>query len=437
MSKKRILQRMLATILTILPVGTVVAMDEIQFDNIAELKTKEATIEQQLAIYKQLKETGSTDVIESDKASSISFKEAITQNPRIIENLEMLNRYDGYKLFLDKVYKMYAPDLFHSSLSDIEKMSEKQKRANYSEADSEKAEALFKETYLALKAGEEAKGDGKFPVTVSKWGNYITAAKDRIILEELLQNPATYTNVVTLLQHAYLLDTSVPLKIDLPLNPNKKTTYGFIDGKTDEVTKQNPNFVAHILADAVTPGGGMLKGTNAQEESTLRQKRELQLALYTLASAGYYPLGQLQALTIGNHVFSAMLNNDPTSSGYDSPELAMDYVRTMSLKVDSLMLAAAVQSQNLANDSLKTLVLGAAGCGAFKNNPKLVAEMFEDKLQKIHGYYDQVLVVILGAETRYNIDKDPSSGKFFQPFMDTVERLKAKFPESNGEIAYK
>lgn len=54
---------------------------------------------------------------------------------------------------------------------------------------------------------------------------------------------------------------------------------------------------------------------------------------------------------------------------------------------EKILLAAAENGANL-------LVLGAFGCGAFCNNPEVVAQAYKDVLKNYAGYFDEVVFAV-------------------------------------------
>ena len=42
------------------------------------------------------------------------------------------------------------------------------------------------------------------------------------------------------------------------------------------------------------------------------------------------------------------------------------------------------------NRNIRNLVLGAFGCGAFKNNPEVVAKAYKEVLKEFDGYFENI-----------------------------------------------
>lgn len=374
------------------------------------LKTKDANISQLMDVYQRLP---SPDAFPKQLGTPVvSFADKMASDQHLSETIAMLQN-GNVDVFLTGVYKKFAPALTKLSQDEIA-----EKKIN--PQDYEIAQNQFRDAYEATKNGDELKGDGKFPESVSRYGNFNTAAKDFVILENNLKDPEFASRVINLIKQAYLFDSSKEGSA-LPTNPEKKTVYQIEDAKTGDIVTANPNNIALIMADAVKPGGGILTGASAQEEQTLRAAKDVQMALFTIAPM-VYPLQTYQALTIGNYVFAAMVDNQTNPQKNNAPESAADYVKTVVLKLDSLLSAAVLQSQNLKDDSQKVLILGAAGCGVFNNDPVLVSKIFFDLLKtKYNGYFDKVIFALYTKD--YKGLPSPVGSKNFDVFSETLKPL--------------
>ncbi len=168
------------------------------------------------------------------------------------------------------------------------------------------------------------------------------------------------------------------------------------------------------FASAKNPGGGFLNGSQAQEESLAR------------ASALYPCIAQMSAMYNTNRNFGSSLytdnmiysplvpvfrdDNDELStepllvSILTVPAVNAGAVRqkgkqeeieriesTMLARTEKLLSVAAIHRYNV-------LVLGAWGCGVFKNNPQDVAKYFHHHLMenpKLNGFFEKIVFPIL------------------------------------------
>lgn len=153
------------------------------------------------------------------------------------------------------------------------------------------------------------------------------------------------------------------------------------------------------MANKLSPGGSVLKGSAAQEETLCRQSN-LYSGLMDAAKAGLYPIIEQGGVLVKNVTFfrndsyeflensfqadvfaSAAYDCNPKHSpyleenlaGYDRPESDIDYELGTKAKMRAFF-RAAVENDNDA------LVLSAFGCGAFKNDPKVISKWYKEVL---------------------------------------------------------
>ena len=157
----------------------------------------------------------------------------------------------------------------------------------------------------------------------------------------------------------------------------------------------NANVLALNFASAKNPGGGFLKGSQAQEESLAR-------------ASGLYPcIAQMQAMYDANRQFRSCLYTDNMiySPGVpvfrDDRDQLLEAPYLVSFVTAPAVNAGVVRRRGTENvgrieDVMRgriekvlslavihhheTLVLGAWGCGVFRNNPRDVARWFGDHL---------------------------------------------------------
>lgn len=358
-------------------------------------------------------------ILEEKRTTSIEqIKET---NESIKKNLELILGTPEQKIqFLDWCYTRWAPGLLDPKVHG---------HGQLKEDDALTGHAIFKKLYDLVKNKQDTGNDKvKFPETVSKWGDANRAAKLRVALEELILTPGVDVKIAELVNQAYFLDyANFERELTLPQNPHQDTQYFFLDAKTSDVAQSHPNNVVHILADSGFPGGGVLKGTFLQEEATVTSTPETLLALLAISDFAY-PLKPLQAVTVGDAVFVPMVDLRP---GRDAPMMTQEYVNTVVSKMDAVVSSAILRFQHKPWGQ-RTLILGAAGCGAFENSPVFVAKVFEVILSKYHGYFNNVTFAVLNGNKDLAVKDKPESGLKYQPFMDLVETLVKKYSPQEG-----
>ena len=153
------------------------------------------------------------------------------------------------------------------------------------------------------------------------------------------------------------------------------------------------------FASAKNPGGGFISGAEAQEESLARTSalyetqlqaenyykthRAMKSCFYTDMMI-YSPKVPVFRKDKGELLTKPVLCNFITSPAVNAgvvkqqePERVGEIFGAMDIRTDK-MLALALSKGN------ETLILGAWGCGVFKNDPKEIAELFKKHL---HGKY--------------------------------------------------
>jgi uncharacterized protein (TIGR02452 family) len=158
-----------------------------------------------------------------------------------------------------------------------------------------------------------------------------------------------------------------------------------------------PRVVALNFASARNPGGGFLGGAKAQEEDLARcsalypclltqrayydaNRAELSL-LYTdhIIYAPEVPFFRDDRLDLLDEPFLVSIITAPAPNAGEAlrrdPGIQPQIRATLARRAEKILQVAAEQGHD-------TLVLGAWGCGVFRNNPREVADVFADLLQR-------------------------------------------------------
>ena len=167
--------------------------------------------------------------------------------------------------------------------------------------------------------------------------------------------------------------------------------------------------VALNFASAKNPGGGFLGGAKAQEEdlarcsalySCLLTQREYYDAnraehspLYTdhIIYSPEVPFFRDEGLTLLERPFSVSLITAPAPNAGAARRNAPDLVS----RLRKVLLARALKVlQVAAHHGHRTLVLGAWGCGAFRNDPYDAADAFSGALDHLPGVFERVVFAV-------------------------------------------
>ncbi len=193
-----------------------------------------------------------------------------------------------------------------------------------------------------------------------------------------------------------------------------------------ELQQKNDGVTAVLnLANRKNPGGGVYTGSGAQEESCfLRSNYYTALYPFAAYAAQYglpkaresYPLDrnfggvwsegvtvfrglELQGYPLldepwkTNFIAVAAINRPPTVIENNEIRLRSDMISGSLNKIRTIMNIAA-------DNNVTNLVLGAIGCGAFRNPPKHIAELFLQVLNEpeYKGRFKNVVFAILSGD---------------------------------------
>ena len=188
---------------------------------------------------------------------------------------------------------------------------------------------------------------------------------------------------------------------------------------TDETTAEaarrlaadTPRVLALNFASAKNPGGGFLGGAKAQEEDLARCS-----ALYPcqLTARGYYdanracgsmlytdhmihspevPFFRDERLDLLESPFTVSILTAPAPNAGEAARghrhRAADVLDTLRRRAARVLLVAAARGH-------RCLVLGAWGCGVFRNDPAAVADAFARGLdhERLHGAFERVVFAV-------------------------------------------
>lgn len=172
------------------------------------------------------------------------------------------------------------------------------------------------------------------------------------------------------------------------------------------------------FASAKNPGGGFLGGAQAQEECLARSS-----GLYPclLTQCSYYERNRANRspiyLDLLIHSPNVPFIRDDEGALYDEPVVASvitcpapnrgavlanqpqqkhEIVPALQRRTRMVLRAAAI-------NGAQHLVLGAWGCGVFRNDPEQVADIFAEALQEYRGQFIQIVFAIYGGRSGPNL----------------------------------
>ncbi len=175
------------------------------------------------------------------------------------------------------------------------------------------------------------------------------------------------------------------------------------------------------FASATNPGGGVKNGSSAQEECLCRSSNLFPILDQQRLWDGYYARNRAahNPLHTDACIYSPGVTIFKTDEDYPTMMAQKDWVRVDVISCAAPNLrpspsnqynvdpgdAANIQSKELhdihlqrakgimsvaVENNVDTLVLGAFGCGAFMNDPSIVAEAYRDALDEMAGYFQVI-----------------------------------------------
>lgn len=191
----------------------------------------------------------------------------------------------------------------------------------------------------------------------------------------------------------------------------------------EDIARKGGKVAALNFANAKHPGGGYLHGSNAQEEDLCRRST-LYPILQNHQRKGEYPIAHdeliysKEVMIIRDsyeneyHFLDNPIKCDViTQAAYDLNHAhgSADQVSDLEFQqgtVDKIRTQLRIAAKN-GNDSL---VVGAFGCGAFKNPPEFIALMYAEILNEpeFQGVFNEIRFAILG-KTNFNVFKETLS----------------------------
>ena len=216
----------------------------------------------------------------------------------------------------------------------------------------------------------------------------------------------------------------------LPENPHYETKIGLSTERSFEAAarlhRELPGKRIAVLnfASATNPGGGVTEGASAQEESLCRCSTLYCCLTEPVLIEKFYDLKGINGSMYSDRCLYTpdvtVIKSDeelpkalPAEERFNvdiitcaAPNLQSPAEKTVPEKLFLLHIARAMRVLTAAaRGGASVLVLGAFGCGAFRNDPKTVAKAFRAALDWFEGYFERVefAVYCRGDElTNYN-----------------------------------
>lgn len=212
----------------------------------------------------------------------------------------------------------------------------------------------------------------------------------------------------------------------------------------EEYAKQGKKVCVLNFASATNPGGGVVNGSSAQEECICRcttlypclNTDDLWMEFYKPHRKGANPLYNNDCIYTPNVcVFKSDINfPEPLPrdqwwkvniltcaapnlrerpSNLMNPQAGYKQAKLTPAELESLLASRIrrIFEVAIANDN-DVLILGAFGCGAFRNPPEIVAKVFYNVMQDFIGYFDTIEYAV------YHTEREVANYEAFQKIMN-------------------
>lgn len=192
-------------------------------------------------------------------------------------------------------------------------------------------------------------------------------------------------------------------RIDSKIKRYSNANIKLVQKTTVEAIIDNKDKVYGVLnfASAKHPGGGVLKGSVAQEEALSRASTLFPVIsqceeFYTPTSAPYYTDKIIYSKPIYIIKNDYGIDIDPVECEVitcAAPNYSFgtfdidDHVNIMTRRFTKVLKSTIENGQ-------RNLILGAWGCGVFQNPPDINAQIFSDVLNNYSEYFDEIIFAI-------------------------------------------
>ena len=248
--------------------------------------------------------------------------------------------------------------------------------------------------------------EAKETVAICESGFYAAPSGRRVDITDAVKQARLGTNLYS--PQTLLPKQHTPHRTPARLMVSNETTFSVLQRSAEDG--------AHVaclnFASAKNPGGGFLTGAQAQEECLARAS-----ALYPclLAAPEYYERNRVNksAIYLDLVIFSPrvpFIRNDAgvllerpflasviTAPAPNAGAVAQSEPRNLSLVAPALRRRAEFVLEVAAVNKVQRLVLGAWGCGVFRNDPAVVAATFAQLLKppgRFANVFEQVLFAV-------------------------------------------
>lgn len=252
-------------------------------------------------------------------------------------------------------------------------------------------------------------------------GFYTNSKEKHIDIKIFLEQCKARTKFYTPQELSSLLDSLEPVSLSTKIEVTGETS---LEAARRLTSQSNEKVICLNFASAKNPGGGFLGGAQAQEKSLARSSG-LYASLITQMKFYEFHRRQGNLLYSDHMIYSPavpVFRNDDggllehtyalsfiTSPAPNAGAIAKN-TPSRSKEVHGVLQKRAAKVLTLAVSlGYKRIILGAWGCGVFRNSPKEVAEVFEELLEgQFKNQFEQVTFAV------FDNSKDQGTLKAFK-----------------------
>jgi uncharacterized protein (TIGR02452 family) len=276
-------------------------------------------------------------------------------------------------------------------------------------------------------------------------------AKNAEIFRDTEHRYKSDSELISIVQKSAQNQVFIPEKspMNITVQPKKDKAKVIVSGKrsleaAEVYAKQGKKVCVLNFASATNPGGGVANGSSAQEECICRcttlypclNNDDLWTKFYKPHRKAANPLYNNDCIyTPDVYVFKSDMNfPEPLPrdkwwkvniltcaapnlrerpSNLMNPHAGYKQAKLTPAELESLLASRIrrIFEVAIANDN-DVLILGAFGCGAFRNPPEIVAKVFYDVMQDFLGYFDTIEYAV------YHTEREVANYEAFQKIMN-------------------
>lgn len=245
---------------------------------------------------------------------------------------------------------------------------------------------------------------------------------------------ATAAKLTCVYHPDYFLDSPIPINLSKTKPPIEFISGGTVS--TARAIKGDSHLAVLNFADALVPGGMVLLGSSAQEENLCRCSNLYETLITSKCKTKYYSINnELNKTSSGVYTHSVIYSRGVT---FFRNDITYDELSPLKFDVITCPAPSATLTPSHAYsvyvnridqivgsailNGVDTIVLGAWGCGAFHQDPRLVAKAFAYVLNAYANQFKRVVFAIRPTYGTNNVTLETFYKVFIDNYVGEVKR---------------